>query len=77
AIFSIDLTEDANDLISINKGDSIVVHYINNKPCYIRKGDRVEISGKIIKKEINNKKESVYIKSKKIYNETLRFSLEY
>ena len=77
AIFSINLTDDVKDQISIKKGDSMVVHYMNRKPCYIRKGDKVEILGEIIKKELKNKNESLYIIAKKIYNETLKFSFDY
>lgn len=77
AIFSMELTSNITDPIPLMEGNTIVVYYRSTKPCYVKKGDQIEIIGKIIQKRIKQKPESIFVETSKLYNESLQFSFDY
>ncbi len=76
-IFPMELTNNTTDLIPLKEGTTIVVYYRSTKPCYVEKGDQIEIIGKIIKKRLKQKTESIFAETSKLYNESLQFSFDY
>lgn len=76
-IFALELTEDSP---ALNKklGDVLVVHYSSSFITYIRRGDRVELLGKIETRHLKNKDVTVmWVEAHQLYNETLHFSFDY
>jgi len=74
AIFTIELMSNISQPMH---GNTIVVYYRSTKPCYVKKGDQVEIIGKIIRKSLKQKTESIYVETSKLFNEDLQFSFDY
>ncbi len=77
AIFTMELTSNINHHIQPMHGNTIVVYYRSTKPCYVRKGDQIEIIGKIMRKSLKQKTESIYVEASKLFNEDLQFSFDY
>ncbi len=65
------------DSILLGQGKTVVV--IGTGGCYVRKNDQIEIKGQIGKAVLDDRErgESIFIQTKKMYNETLKFSLDY
>ncbi|MFX1253878.1 MAG: hypothetical protein ACFFCZ_19865 [Promethearchaeota archaeon] len=72
-IFSLELIKGINSTFKI--GTSLVVYYRGT--CYARQGDQIKIFGHIERTKLSDGSESIHIKARKMYNETLQFSLNW
>jgi hypothetical protein len=80
-LFSIELLQDINTPGGINmkQGDSLVVGHSAELPTYIRKGDEVELEGLFsgVKLKDVEKAKTYFFNAEKVYNLTLKFSLDF
>lgn len=80
-IFPIELSTTINatfkksEPLILNVGTNIIVTC--RSLCYIRKGDKIELIGRIAKVKLERRNETIVIHASNIYNETLQFSTDY